>query len=105
MERFVNVERVSLNANNLWTLNRQTFKYNFSLRSISLHNNALLCMGGVFDDLINNGILQRIRLTQNDALLLSEANGGLGADNRYRGQTQLTEFLNKVNTYGDCNDP
>ena len=49
-----NLERLSMNSNGMWKLHPDTFLFNTKLHSISLHNNALACLDGVFDDLINN---------------------------------------------------
>ena len=54
MAKLVNLERLSLNSNNLWKLNSDTFTFNAKLKSVSLHNNAISCLDGVFDNLIDN---------------------------------------------------
>ena len=54
LSKLVNLERLSLNSNGFWKLPRDMFLYNTKLKSISLHNNALACLDGVFDDLIDN---------------------------------------------------
>ena len=54
MAKLVNLERLSLNSNALWKLNSDTFTFNAKLKSVSLHNNAISCLDGVFDNLIDN---------------------------------------------------
>ena len=54
LEQLPNLERLSLNSNGFWKLPRDMFQFNSKLKSISLHNNALTCLDGVFDDLIDN---------------------------------------------------
>ena len=102
MAKLLELERLSLNSNSFWELHQDTFNYNTKLASISLHNNALQCLDGVFDSLISNvsflmwanpwriifqNILQRIRLTQN--MILSDT---WNAEYRYRGNTQMAQF-------------
>ena len=52
MLKLYNLERLSLNSNAMWQLHPDTFNFNTKLSSISLHNNALTCLDGVFDNLI-----------------------------------------------------
>ena len=87
MAKLLNLERLSLNSNGLWTLHPDTFNLNTKLASISLHNNALQCLDGVFDNLIEKDILQRIRLTQNVIL-----NSDWSAEYRYRGAEEMQQF-------------
>ena len=51
--RLYNLERLSLNSNAMWQLHPDTFNFNTKLSSISLHNNAITCLDGVFDNLID----------------------------------------------------
>ena len=87
MAKLLNLERLSLNSNGLWTLHPDTFNLNTKLASISLHNNALQCLDGVFDNLIEKDILQRIRLTQNVIL-----NSDWSTEYRYRGADEMQQF-------------
>ena len=59
MAKLLELERLSLNSNSFWELHQDTFNYNAKLASISLHNNALQCLDGVFDTLISNVSLVR----------------------------------------------
>ena len=110
MAKLVNLERLSLNSNNLWKLNSDTFTFNAKLKSVSLHNNAISCLDGVFDNLIDNvstcisilmrpltisvkNVLKRLRLTQN-----TNINDGWNAEYRYRTAADLAQFKTLVNS-------
>jgi len=89
LSQLPNLERLSLNSNNFWKLPRDMFAFNHNLKSISLHNNALTCLDGVFDRLIDEGILDRIRVTGN-------ANGW-EQDLRFRGADGMQQFKLLIN--------
>ena len=107
MALLVNLERLSLNSNNMWYVSssrKNSFKHSFKqissreldadtfnvhtmLKSISLHNNNFLCLNGALDTLIDMNILQRLRLTGNSEIIDNQG-GGL----RYRGHDELLQF-------------
>jgi hypothetical protein len=91
MAKLLELERLSLNSNSFWELHQDTFNYNTKLPSISLHNNALQCLDGVFDNLIEKDILQRIRLTQNVIL-----NSDWSSEYRYRGAEEMQQFKDLI---------
>merc|ERR1712228_9938 len=95
MVLLINLERLSLNSDDLWYLHPDTFNVQTRLQSISLHNNAINCLDGVFDHLITHDILKRVRLTENE-LLMDE--NGWNAEYRYRGDAQMQELLTLVNS-------
>jgi len=94
MSLLINLERLSLNSDDLWYLHPDTFNVQTKLRSISLHNNAINCLDGVFDHLIDHDILQRVRLTENE-LLMSE--NGWNAEYRYRGDAEMEQLKTLIN--------
>ena len=104
MALLVNLERLSLNSNNMWyvssssgktpyfklfcrELDADTFNVHTVLKSISLHNNNFLCLNGALDTLIDMNILQRLRLTGNSEIIDNK----LG-ELRYRGHDELMQF-------------
>jgi len=87
MALLVNLERLSLNSNNMWELDADTFNVHTMLKSISLHNNNFLCLNGALDTLIDMNILERLRLTGNTEIIDNK-----GGDLRYRGHAELVQF-------------
>jgi len=87
MALLVNLERLSLNSNNMWELDADTFNVHTVLKSISLHNNNFLCLNGALDTLIDMNILQRLRLTGNSEIIDNKF-----GELRYRGHDELMQF-------------
>jgi hypothetical protein len=106
MALLVNLERLSLNSNNMWyvscsrknlsisifliisrELDADTFNVHTILKSISLHNNNFLCLNGALDTLIDMNILQRLRLTGNSEIIDNKS-----GELRYRGHDELLQF-------------